>query len=92
MELAGKTGGSKWHSPMPHRSADMTPHGVGVGESSGNVRSSIEGELNDTPGNHAYTMVSQDYSAGRHEAYDSQLAQPAYSGHGKVEVGKTSAL
>lgn len=92
MNVAGKSGASKWHSPMPNKTAEMTTGGVGVGTSSGSVRASIEGEPHDTPGSHAYQMVSQDYSGGRHEAYDSPLAQPAYSGHGKVEVGKSSAL
>lgn len=92
MNIAAKSGASKWHSPMPSKNAETVNHGVSSSAMSHGISSSIDGEPYDTPGSHAAQMVSQEYGMGRHEAYDSPLAQPAYSGHGKVEVGKTSAL
>lgn len=94
MNIAGKTGGSKWHSPMPaHEASMVNPANLHRDSmSAGSIHSAVDGEFNDLPGQHAVQNVSSEYGAGRHEAYDSPLAQPAYSGHGKVQVGKTSAL
>jgi hypothetical protein len=92
MNVAAKNPNPKWHSAAPHLGGEMSEDSPTVAHTAGNIRSSVDGEMHDTPGSHAYTNVSQEYSAQRHEAYDSQFAQPAYSGHGKVEVGKTSAL
>lgn len=83
---------SKMHSNPPARNADMTTTGVNESVSSQAIRSGINGELNDIPGSRSAQFVSNDYSNGRHTAYDSEFAQPAYSGHGKVQVGTTGAL
>lgn len=93
MNIAGKSGGSKWHSPSPSHNAEFAAdHAPTSSSSSGSLRHGIDGEPHDLPGSHSVQNVSTEYGAGRHEAYDSQLAQPAYSGHGKVQVGKSSAL
>lgn len=84
---------SKMHSAPPAKSADMVTSGTpSFGSSSMSINARVEGELADLPGQKSAQMVTADYGAGKHEAYDSQLAQPAYSGHGKVRVGSTSAL
>lgn len=85
---------SKMHSMPAVREAIHVPdsdgnHSVG---GSYNVGTRIDGELSDLPGQRSAQMVTTDYGMGKHEAYDSPLAQPAYSGHGKVKVGTTSAL
>jgi hypothetical protein len=93
MNVAGKFQ-SKMHSSPPVKAA------VSVADSDGNhsvggsynVGTKIDGELSDLPGQRSAQMVTTDYGMGKHEAYDSPLAQPAYSGHGKVKVGTTSAL
>lgn len=82
----------KMHSNPPSHQADMSHDGVAQSVASHAIKSGVEGELHDMPGQHAAQMVTMDYSEGRHEAYDSPLAQPAYSGHGKVRTGSTSAL
>lgn len=85
---------SKMHSMPPVHSAVHVPDSDGNHSpgSSYNVGAHIDGELADLPGQRSAQMVTTDYSMGKHEAYDSPLAQPAYSGHGKVKVGTTSAL
>ena len=82
----------KMHSPAPSKSADMTSTGVNESVHSQAIRSGIAGELHDTPGSHSAQFVANDYGEQRHAAYESEFAQPAYSGHGKVRVGTTSAL
>ena len=92
MNIAGKQQ-SKMHGPPPMRHADMTQHGAAsqMGGSH-NVAGAVPGELHDTPGSHSAQFVTTDYGLGKHEAYDAEFAQPAYSGHGKVRTGSTSAL
>lgn len=85
---------SKMHSAPPVHAAVSVPdsdgnHSMG---NSYNVGTKIDGELSDLPGQRSAQLVTTDYGMGRHEAYDSPLAQPAYSGHGKVRVGTSSAL
>lgn len=82
----------KMHSAPAQRNAEISHSGVGESVHAQSIRASISGELGDTPGSHAAQFVANDYGEGRHAAYDSELAQPAYSGHGKVQVGTTSAL
>jgi hypothetical protein len=93
MNVAGKFQ-SKMHSMPPMKSAQMTPDSDGnhSGPNAYSIGTRIDGELSDLPGQKSASMVTTDYSMGKHEAYDSPLAQPAYSGHGKVKVGTTSAL
>lgn len=83
---------SKMHSAPANRNAEMIQHGVASQQHAMSVSTKIDGELSDLPGQKSATMVTTDYGQGKHEAYDSPLAQPAYSGHGKVQTGKTSAL
>ena len=92
MNVAMKQMHQKIHSPAPSHEADMSTTGVAESTHSTAIRSGIEGETADLPGSHPAQFVSNDYSQGRHEAYDSEFVQPAYSGHGKVKVGTTSAL
>ena len=65
--------------------AQMHPDAPNMSASSGSVHSSIDGEMRDMPGQMSYTQLTAEYGAGRHEAYDSPLAQPAYTEHGKVK-------
>ena len=74
---------------MPQRNADMTPHGVSTQLSAHSISTSTPGDL---PGSMSGQMATSDYSQGKHLAYDSPLAQPAYDGAGKVKVGSTSVL
>lgn len=84
---------SKWHSPSPTvHSAQMTTTGVEQSAHTSMIAGGIEGEDRNLPGQRSAQFISNDYSQQRHMAYDSQLAQPAYSGHGKVQVGRTSDL
>lgn len=85
---------SKMHSMPAMRNAELRPDSDGnhSSGSSYNIGTKIDGELSDLPGQKSASMVTTDYSMGKHEAYDSPLAQPAYSGHGKVKVGSSSAL
>lgn len=48
----------------------------------------IPGEPHDPIGHSAQQFLTQDYGAQRHMAFDSPLAQPAYSESGKVGGGK----
>lgn len=89
MNVAAKNPNPKFHSAMPVHNADMTMHGVQTQLSAHSVSTGVPGDL---PGQHGAQMATSDYGAGKHEAYDSQLAQPAYDGAGKVKVGTTSAL
>ena len=87
---AGPRGSNpKWHGGTSHIPAVMHTDGVGVSTSSGSVHMGIAGEMRDLPGAHAFSQLTQEYGAERHEAYDSPLAQPAYSEHGKVRVGSS---
>lgn len=73
------------HVPSPGpKKGQMVSHGVNSSVSSGAVHTGIAGEMNDLPGQHGFQTLTSDYGAGRHEAYDSPLAQPAYTEHGKV--------
>ena len=77
---------SKFHGPTGGISAGVDTSGMTTQVHSGATRNSIEGESHDLPGSHAFQMLTSDYGEGRHTAYDSPLAQPAYSEHGKVRV------
>jgi len=92
MNIAAQKPNSKWHSPAPYRNADQNFTGVTEAHSTIQAAGRLDGEPHDLPGSHSAQFVSQDYSEQRHQAYDSQFAQPAYSGHGKVKTGSTSAL
>lgn len=83
---------SKFHGPVPQREATQVLDQKPGGTQNQFIKSSIDGEVNDMPGGHSAQFVTTDYGEQRHMAYDSPLAQPAYSGHGKVRVGSTSAL
>lgn len=76
----------KNRGPKGGLSAGVHSDGPNQSISNGSVRGSIEGEMRDLPGQHAFQQLTSEYGAGRHEAYDSPLAQPAYSEHGKVQV------
>jgi hypothetical protein len=89
MNVAASKPNPKFHSPMPHKEADMTPHGVATQLSSHSISTGTPGDL---PGSHAAEFATSDYGQGKHMAYDSPLAQPAYDGSGKVKVGSTSVL
>ncbi len=89
MNVAAKAPNSKFHSNPPVKTADMTMHGVDSQISSHSVTTGLP---KDTPGQMSGQFVSNDYGQGRHLAYDSPLAQPAYDGSGKVKVGTTSVL
>ena len=91
MNVAGKHQ-SKMHSAPPVRNADASTSALSQSEHSQSIRSGIDGEVRDTPGSHDAQFINTDYQKERHMAYDSQFVQPAYSGHGKVRVGHTSAL
>lgn len=67
-------------------SGSMNTHQMNFSTSGGTISSGIAGEVRDLPGQHAFQQLTGDYGAGKHEAYDSPLAQPAYSEHGKVRV------
>lgn len=84
---------SKWHSPAPTvHAATMHSTAMEQGSSPMAISGGTPGEDRNLPGQHTAQFLTQDYGMQRHEAYDSPLAQPAYSGHGKVQVGKTSDL
>jgi hypothetical protein len=84
---------SKWHSPAPTiHAAPITNTQMNISGGSKTIQTGIEGEDRNLPGQRSAQFLTQDYGMQRHEAYDSQFAQPAYSGHGKVQVGKTSDL
>jgi hypothetical protein len=68
------------------RPGQMNMHSLAGTATSGNITSHIDGEARDLPGQRSFSQLTSDYGAGRHEAYDSPLAQPAYSEHGKVRV------
>lgn len=88
-----RTSNSKWHSPSPTvHSADMSTSQLDQQASSQSIKMHTEGVSKNLPGQHTAQFLTNDYGMQRHEAYDSPLAQPAYSGHGKVQVGKTSDL
>lgn len=80
----GTSSNPKNHGFSGGISAEMHTDAPNLSGSHGNVRSSIEGEPHDMPGQHAFQLLSSDYGEGRHTAYDSPLAQPAYNEHGKV--------
>jgi hypothetical protein len=85
---------SKMHSQPAVRNAVSVPDSDGNHSSPNaySIGTRVDGELADLPGQKSAQMVTTDYGLGKHTAYDSPLAQPAYSGHGKVKVGTTSAL
>lgn len=93
MNAGPKASNSKWHGPAP-KGLGYTQHEIGVSTQTSSISRSmgIPGETRDLPGQSSASFLTADYGAGRHEAYDSELAQPAYSGHGKVRVGSTSDL
>ena len=75
---------SKNHGPTGGLNATMGVDSPSTSHSSGNIRTSVQGEMRDMPGQMAFSQLTTEYGAGRHTAYDSPLAQPAYSEHGKV--------
>lgn len=80
----------KWHSPAPTiHSAQIHTTAMQTSASSGRI--TAQGAHN-LPGGHTAQFLAEDYGQERHMAYDSPFAQPAYSGHGKVQVGRGSAL
>ena len=85
---------SKMHSAPAVREAQSVSDSDGYHSAGGSlgITARVEGEPVDMPGSRSAQMITTDYGSGKHEAYDSPLAQPAYSGHGKVRVGTTSAL
>ena len=84
---------SKWHSPSPTvHSAEMHTTAMAQSASTMAIPGGTQGEDRNLPGQRTAQFLTQDYGEQRHMAYDSPLAQPAYSGHGKVQVGKTSDL
>lgn len=89
MNVAAQVHNPKFHSPMPHKNADLTVHGAETQLQSHQIRSGTPGDM---PGSHSAQFATTDYGLGKHEAYDSPLAQPAYDGSGKVKVGATSVL
>jgi hypothetical protein len=76
----------KNRGPQGGLNAAMSHDTPNFGSSSGMIHTGIAGETRDLPGGHAFQQLTSEYGAGRHEAYDSPLAQPAYSEHGKVQV------
>lgn len=93
MNAGPKSPNTKWHS-APVKGLSYTQHEVGANTSMSSISKAIgiPGETRDLPGQSSASFLTTDYGMGRHEAYDSELAQPAYSGHGKVRVGSTSDL
>jgi len=84
---------SKMHSNPPVLNATHVQDSDGNHSlSSMAIKARLEGEPSDLPGGKSASLLTTDYGMGKHEAYDSQFAQPAYSGHGKVQTGSTSAL
>jgi hypothetical protein len=64
----------------------MNTHSLAQTSTGGSISTGIAGEVRDLPGQRSFQQLTSDYGAGKHEAYDSPLAQPAYSEHGKVRV------
>lgn len=89
MRVGATVHNPKFHSAMPHKNADLTIHGAETQLAAHQVTTGTPGDL---PGSHSAQFATTDYGLGRHEAYDSPLAQPAYDGSGKVKVGSTSVL
>lgn len=84
---------SKWHSPAPTvHSAEFSTTQMEQQAHSQMIAGGIQGEDRNLPGQRTAEFLTNDYGQQRHMAYDSELAQPAYSGHGKVQVGRTSDL
>lgn len=92
MQAAPRNSNSKWHSPMPSHSADTSQSQVNQSAKSQSIQTGIPGEDRNLPGQRSAEYLTNSYGEERHMAMDSELAQPAYSGHGKVRVGSTSAL
>ena len=93
MQAGPHSSNSKWHSPAPTvHSAEVSTTSVDQAVHSQSIQTGIPGEDRNLPGQRSAQFLNNDYSSQRHMAYDSELAQPAYSGHGKVQVGKTSDL
>ena len=92
--MAGvRNSNSKWHSPAPTvHSAEVSTTQMDEQANSQSIHTGTQGDTRNLPGQRSAQFLTNDYGEQRHMAYDSQLAQPAYSGHGKVQVGKTSDL
>ena len=86
MRAGPRNSNPKVHGPMGGLNATMSHDSMNPSVSSGAIHTGIAGEMRDMPGQMAFQQLTSDYGAGRHEAYDSPLAQPAYSEHGKVRV------
>jgi len=86
MQAGPRGNNPKWHGGTSTISADMHTDAPNMSSTGGHITTGIPGEMHDLPGQKAYQQLTADYGAGRHEAYDSPLAQPAYSEHGKVRV------
>ena len=93
MQAGPRTSNSKWHSPSPTvHSAEVSTTQMDQQAHSQSIHTGTEGDTKNLPGQRSSQFLSNDYGQQRHMAYDSQLAQPAYSGHGKVQVGKQSDI
>jgi hypothetical protein len=93
MQAGPRQSNSKWHSPSPTiHSAEVSTSQMDQQAHTQSIQTGIEGEDRNLPGQRSAQFLANDYGQQRHQAYDSQLAQPAYSGHGKVQVGRTSDL
>ena len=92
MQAAATHHNSKWHSALPSHNADTSQAQMDQQAHSTAIQTGIQGESRNLPGQRSAEFLTNEYSQQRHMAYDSQLAQPAYSGHGKVRVGQTSDL
>jgi hypothetical protein len=93
MQMGVRSSNTKWHSPAPTvHSAEMHTTSMNQSSHSGAIPGGIAGEDRNLPGQRSAQFLTNDYGEQRHMAYDTPLAQPVYSGHGKVQVGKTSDL
>lgn len=83
----------KWHAPAPTRQqADVRQTQMDQTAHAQSIQTGTQGDMKNLPGQRSVQFLTNDYGVQRHESYESQLAQPAYSGHGKVRVGSTSDL
>jgi hypothetical protein len=93
MQMGVRNSNSKWHSPAPTvHSAELSTIQMNQSAHTQSIAGGIAGEDRNLPGQRSAQFLTNDYGEQRHMAYDTPLSQPAYSGHGKVQVGKTSDL
>lgn len=88
MNVGPKFANPKFHGAPTHLHAEMHTDQMQGAVRHEVAQTGIPGEMRDPAGQSPRDFLTQDYGEQRHLAYDSPLAQPAYSEHGKVGAGK----